>query len=128
MAEASGWRLLAEKPGEFVQRTMVLPLQVPDSGIRIDFIFSYSPYERQALDRVRRVSLGKATVRFASVEDVIVQKVVAGRPRDLEDARGILLKSPAYDRGYIRSWLTEFDRSLEEHFLETFEKLAQSTP
>src|SRR5208283_335358 len=85
LAWASGWRVLVEKPDEFVQRTMVLPLDDPQSGIRIDLIFSFSPYEREAMDRVRRVSIGKSTVRFAAPEDVIVHKITAGRPRDLED-------------------------------------------
>ncbi len=125
-AEASGWRVLIEGSTEFVQRTMVLPLADPGSGIRIDFIFSYSPYEQQALERVRRVQVGKAAVRFAAAEDLIVHKIVAGRPRDLEDVRSVLLKNPGIDHGYIRHWLAEFDRSLGLSSLQTFEDLAQS--
>jgi methyl coenzyme M reductase gamma subunit len=115
--------LLVEKPEEFVQRTLVLPLQDAKSGIRIDLIFSYSPYERQALERVRRVSVGKANVRFAAVEDVIVHKMIAGRPRDLEDVRGILLKNPTFDEAYIRRWLAEFDTSLGICSVRTFDEL-----
>jgi predicted nucleotidyltransferase len=123
LAQSAGWRLLVEKPEEFVQRTLVLPLQDAKSGIRIDLIFSYSPYERQALERVRRVSVGKANVRFAAVEDVIVHKMIAGRPRDLEDVRGILLKNPTFDEAYIRRWLAEFDTSLGICSVRTFDEL-----
>ena len=126
--QASAWRVLVEAPEEFVQRTMVLPCLDPGSGIRIDFIFSNSAYEQQAMERVRRVAIGKAAVRFAAAEDVIVHKIIAGRPRDLEDVRGILLKNPDLDREYIRHWLAEFDRSLAESYLRSFEDLAQSTP
>jgi predicted nucleotidyltransferase len=127
-ADASGWRLLVESPQEFVQRTMVLPCVDPESDIRIDFIFSHSPYEQQAMGRVRRVAIGKAAVRFAAAEDVIVHKIVAGRPRDLDDVRSILLKNPDLDRAYIRQWLAEFNRSLGENYAQTFEHLAQSVP
>jgi predicted nucleotidyltransferase len=127
-AQASTWRLLVESPEEFVRRTMVLPCLDEESGIRIDFIFSHSAYEQQAMERVRRVEIGKASVRFAAPEDVIVHKVIAGRPRDLEDARSILLKISDLDRGYIRQWLAEFDRSLGESYLRAFEELAQSVP
>lgn len=127
-AQASAWRLLVEAPEEFVERTMVLPCAHPESGIRIDFIFSHSAYEQQAMERVRRLEIGKASVRFAAPEDVIVHKVIAGRPRDLDDVRSILLKISDLDRGYIRHWLAEFDRSLGESYLRRFEELARSEP
>lgn len=128
LARASGWRVLVEKPEEFVQRTLVLPLDDPPSGIRIDLIFSYSAYERQALERAHQVSIGKATVRFAAPEDVIVHKVIAGRPRDMEDVRSILTKRTNLDRAYICHWLAEFDRSLGGTYLQAFEHLVQSFP
>jgi hypothetical protein len=128
LARSLSWRVLVDKPDEFVHRTFVLPLNDPQSGIRIDLIFSFSSYERAAMDRVRRVSIGKANVRFAAPEDVIVLKIVAGRPRDLEDVRSILAKRANLDRAYIRHWLVEFDRSLEKSYLRTFEDLAQSFP
>jgi hypothetical protein len=119
----SGWQVLVEAPADFVGRTMVLPCLEPASGIRVDFVFSFSAYERQALARVRRVRIGSAHVRFASLEDLIVHKVLAGRPRDLEDVRSILLKNPVFDLEYVRHWLREFDQSLGEASLERFEAI-----
>jgi predicted nucleotidyltransferase len=127
-AHSCSWRVLVENPEEFVRRTLVLPLEDSQSSIRIDLIFSFSPYERQALERVHKIGIGKASVRFASAEDVIVHKIVAGRPRDIEDVRSILLKHSEIDRGYIRRWLAEFDRSLGANYQQTFEDLAQSLP
>ncbi len=124
--KSRSWRVLVDSPSAFVKKTMVLPCDDPPSGIRIDFIFSHSEYERQAMERVRRITVGQAAVRFAAPEDVIVHKIVAGRPRDLEDGRSILLKNPSLDRAYIRRWLAEFDRSLEGGYLERFEQLTGS--
>src|SRR5579862_2101095 len=39
----------------FVADTFVLPVRDVDSGIRVDFIFSTSAYERQAIERAVRV-------------------------------------------------------------------------
>lgn len=126
LAGERGWRVLVEAPADFVQRTMVLPCLESQSGIRIDFIFSHSAYEQQALERARPVLFGQTPVRFAAVEDVIIHKMVAGRPRDLEDVRGILLKRPPMDLAYVHGWLREFDRSLGGSFLARFEDLWKS--
>jgi predicted nucleotidyltransferase len=125
-ARSHSWRVLVEDPEQFVQRTMVLPLEDSQSSIRIDLILSFSPYERQALERVHRVGIGKAAVRFASPEDVIVHKIIAGRPRDLEDVRSILNKRVDFDRAYVLQWLSEFDRSLGGTYRQAFEGLEQS--
>ena len=104
---------------------MVLPVQEKRSGIRIDFIFSVTAYEQQALRRVKRVKLGQSIVKFASVEDLIIHKVFSGRPRDLEDVKSILLKNRAIDTRYIKQWLKVFDGSSETQpqFLKTFEQV-----
>ena len=81
---------LVKNPKEFVEKTMVLPTIDEESGIRVDFIFSFSPYERQALKRVRSVDFEGTRVAFASLEDVIIHKIIAGRPRDIDDAKSIL--------------------------------------
>jgi len=109
-----------ENEKEFVSKTMVLPAIEAQSGIRVDFIFSYSPYERQAIERAREVRLGRTTIRFGSLEDVVIHKVIAGRPRDMEDIRSILLKNKKYDSNYIEKWLKEFNAASGENFLMVF--------
>jgi hypothetical protein len=62
-------------------------------------------------------------VRFASPEDVLIHKIVAGRPRDIEDARAILAKSPPLDRSYLLRWLQEFERTLSSPLAKQFKEL-----
>jgi len=119
---AMGLKILVKNEREFVERTMVLPTKDKESEIRVDFIFSFSPYERQAIGRARDIKVGRTQVKFASLEDVVIHKVISGRPRDLEDIKSILVKNPKYDSDYISGWLKEFDRSLNQNFLETFKK------
>ncbi len=107
-----GLRSLVQKEKEFVQRNMVLPTIDKRSGIRVDFIFSFSPYERQAIERAKDIRLGRTSVRYASLDDVVIHKVIAGRARDLEDVRSILVKNPGYDSGYIKKWLKTFGRNV----------------
>jgi predicted nucleotidyltransferase len=127
VAESAGWQVLVENPEEFVLQTMVLPLKDSETGIRMDLIFSFSPYERQAMERVKLLKMGKAAVRFAAIEDVIILKMAAGRPRDLEDVRTILAKNPDVGQRYIRDWLTEIDRDLGKDCVGAFDKIHQSS-
>lgn len=128
LAAGLGWKILIDSPAAFVEKTLVLPCVDPQSGIRVDFIFSFSVYERQAMERVRRVPMGKKEVCFAAIEDLIIHKIVAGRPRDLEDIRNILKKKPQLDLPYLHRWLGEFDQSLGGSFSQRFEELRHSTP
>lgn len=123
IAKKSGWKILVENPQEFVNRTMVLPCLDEASGIRIDFIFSRSPYEAQAMKRVNKMSVGKVQVCYASPEDLIIHKMIAARPRDLEDVRNILLKGPDLDEGYLKHWLKEFERALSQPLLKQLEQI-----
>jgi hypothetical protein len=107
-----------------VEQTSVLPTSEKESGIRVDFIFSFTPYERQAIARSKAVLLGGTEVMFASAEDVVIHKIFAGRPRDLEDARSILIKNPDLDIMYVKKWLHEFEKSPEKKgLLKTFEEV-----
>jgi predicted nucleotidyltransferase len=77
-----GLEILPENPEDFAKETKVLPAQEPNSKIRVDFIFSFTQYEAQALEKVKEVPMDGYPVKFASCEDVIIHKMVAGRAVD----------------------------------------------
>jgi predicted nucleotidyltransferase len=123
VVSALKFKPLVSDPEDFVKETMVFPVAEEKSGIRIDFIFSFSPYEKQAIERAREIRLGRTKIRFASLEDVIIHKILAGRPRDIEDIESILLKNPGYDAPYINKWLSEFDTALARNYMSEFQAL-----
>ncbi|MBI4330197.1 MAG: nucleotidyltransferase [Chloroflexi bacterium] len=126
LIRSMGLRALPENPQEFVAKTNVLPATAGASNLRIDFIFSRSAYEKEALARVNIIRLGKTQVNFVSAEDLVIHKIVAGRPRDLEDARSVLVKQSGerkLDLQYIHKWLAEFDAALSGDFTRTFRKI-----
>ncbi len=118
-----GLQVLVSDVDEFLRQTFVLPVRDADSGIRIDFVFSLSPFERHAIDRAVKANLDGLEVRFVSVEDLLIQKIVAGRPRDLADVKTVTLKNPAFDRGYVEGWLQQFDQELDTRFLLVFQNI-----
>jgi predicted nucleotidyltransferase len=116
---------LVKDPRDFATKTKVLPVVAQDSKVRVDLIFSFTPYEAQAIERANEVLLEGCTVRFASCEDVIVHKMVAGRPIDLEDVRHLLAKNrQTIDLAYLKDWLLQFSQLPgHEQILHDFEAL-----
>jgi len=118
-------RILVENPQDFARDTKVLPAEEPDSKVRIDFIFSFTPYEAQAIKNAKQVLIDDYPVKFASCEDIIIHKMVAGRAIDEEDVKSILAKNKdAIDFEYVNKWLSEFGKIAEhEGMLARFNRL-----
>lgn len=93
----------------FVAETFVLPARHAHTGFRVDFIFSTTPYERSAIGRAQPVNVAGEAVPFATAEDLIVHKLFAARPKDIEDAEGVVRRSAAaLDWAYIERWAMAF--------------------
>ena len=123
IVEKLNLKILVDK--NFVQNTMVLLAIDEKTGIRIDFIFSFSLYEKQAIERATEVKFGNTVVKFASLEDLVIHKIIAGRAIDIEDVKSIILKNPDYNAEYIKKWLQEFDKSLNEKFFKVFQRIVK---
>jgi predicted nucleotidyltransferase len=120
-----GLRPLVDKPEDFIARTYILPMFAEEEKVRVDFAFSFSPYEREA---ILRALIRKETgypVRFVTAEDLIIHKLFAGRPRDIEDIRGVLArKQGKVDRDYLRHWIRQFAQiDGKGHLLTQLEEL-----
>ena len=105
---------------EQIRRSAVFPAVHEASGIRVDFIFSFTPYETQAIKRAISVKIGSAYVRVATAEDTIIHKLFAGRPRDLEDVKGIISRNKTYDKDYLKNWLSLFSSVAEKDLWKEF--------
>jgi hypothetical protein len=121
-----GWSPLVD-PEEFTRQTLVLPCRVPESPLRVDLVLADSPYEAEALRRARDLGAERADgVRYATPEDLIIHKVIAGRPRDLEDARSVLLRRKEIDRNWIRRWIESYEELLGEPLSGRFDEIDPS--
>lgn len=110
----------------FIKETYVLPTYDKKTDFRIDFIFSFSEYEKIALSRVNKIKIKNYEIKFASLEDLIIHKIISGRERDIEDIKKIILKNKEFDKEYIQKWLYEFQNILNENLIEKFKNLLES--
>jgi hypothetical protein len=124
--EHTGLRPSVPDIESFVHRTNVLPLTDGTTAIRVDLIFSFTPYESDAIRRTVAVPFGLATVRFAAAEDLIIHKLVAGRARDLDDVAGVLARRPPLDEMYLDKWLTSFQEIVHRDLAGEYRKLKAS--
>lgn len=99
----------------FARRNQVLLLVHRPTGVELDLSLAWLPFEQQALARRMVVRFRDLELRVCDPEDLIVYKLVAARPLDLEDARQIALRHHTrIDRERVRRILTAFDEALDD--------------
>jgi predicted nucleotidyltransferase len=114
---------LKENPEEFAKKFWVMPVFEKKSKIKIDFAFSFSPFEKNAIKRAVKIKIKNQIVKFCSIEDLIVFKVIAGRAIDLFDVRNIILRNGKFDRKYVLKWIKLFEDTTGENYKKILEKI-----
>ncbi|MGD9841024.1 MAG: nucleotidyltransferase [Candidatus Bipolaricaulis sp.] len=100
----------------FALRHRVVLVQTKD-GVPVDLSLGIPGYEEEAWGRAVWVELpGVGRLRIVGPEDLIIHKCVAGRPRDVEDVEGILIRQGLkLDLELVRGWLDEFRPVVDTH-------------
>jgi len=108
---------------EFVARTRVLPLRHRPSELQVDVVLAGPGLEEAFLDRAVVVDVDGVAIPVIAPEDLVVTKVLAGRPKDLEDVRGILAeRRDRLDAEAIRATLRRLEEALgQSDLLPLFE-------
>lgn len=75
---------------DFVARYRVVPLVHRRTGIGLDLVVAGRGLEEEFLDRAKSVDVDGTVVPVISPEDLVVTKILAGRPKDVEDARSVI--------------------------------------
>jgi hypothetical protein len=98
---------------DFVRRTRVMPFVHLATAMPLDVVLAGSGLEDEFIDRARTVDIGGVTVPLIDPEDLLIAKILAGRPKDLEDARGLWrLRGPELDSARIRRTLQLLEQAL----------------
>lgn len=109
---------------EFAHRSRVLLLRHQETQIDIDLILGGLPFEEDAVTNGKRYAIGGVSVRLPKVEDLMIMKAVAHRPRDLQDIEGLLQAHPNLDLQSVRQWVKEFASvTAMSDLIDDFDKL-----
>jgi hypothetical protein len=114
LMEEAGFELRIRDVEEFVARTRVLPFLHLNTEIPLDVVLAGPGLEELFLDRAREVEVAGTKMPIISPEDLIVTKILAGRPKDIDDVRGILReRKSSLNLDLIRETLGLLDQALD---------------
>ena len=124
---AAGFALRVDDP-DFVRRTRVMPFVHTPTGMPLDIVLAGSGLEDEFLDRAVTMELGGTKVPLIEVEDLIIAKVLAGRPKDIGDARAIWrLHGKTRDAARIRRILGRLEEALgQSDLVSAFDAIGQA--
>ena len=113
-----------ENPLDFARRSRVLLMKHLASGIDIDVTFGGLAFEQAAVENSERHDIAGVSVRLPRVEDLLIMKAIARRPKDLQDIEGLLKAHPEADVTRVRHWVREFATATGMgDMLDEFDKL-----
>ena len=113
-----------ENPLDFARRSRVLLMTHEASGIDMDIAFSSLSFEQTAIEMSEVHDVGGLRVHLPRIEDLLVMKAVAGRPKDLQDIEGLLAAHPNAKIAVARQWIREFAIAMSmPDILDEFDKL-----
>jgi hypothetical protein len=111
--EEAGFSLRFGAGPEFVRLTRVLPFVHDATGLPLDIVLAGPGLEELFLSRAVPVTIGNAVIPVISPEDLVATKILAGRPKDIEDVRSILReRRSTLDLDSIRSTLALLEEAL----------------
>jgi len=108
-----GFELRVTDAAGFVEATRVMPLVHRASRMPLDLVLAGPGLEEQFFARATERLVGDVRVPVVSAEDLVAMKILAGRPRDVEDVAGIVRARRDLDVESIRGTLRLLERALD---------------
>ena len=103
---------------DFIERTRVVPLVHRPTKIPVDVVLAGPGIEELFFDGAVSKDVDGVAVPVARAEDLVVMKVLAGRPKDTEDVAAILAaQGDGFDRNRTVELLTLLEEALDQRDL-----------
>ena len=123
LARTYGFRPRIPNAAKFAAENLVLLLVHAGSGVPLDLSLALQGFERSANESSVGRSIGGVAVRVTPLWALLIYKMVASRPKDLDDVRALVATGAPFDGALIVRTLRELDAVLETSRVEEFEQL-----
>jgi predicted nucleotidyltransferase len=109
---------------DIISKLFILPLRHKSTGFKIDVSFGFSLIEEKFFERSRKIKYGEIEVNVCSLEDLILQKLIAYRGRDMDDIKSLIQRNrKKIDWNYLEENIKLFERAIDIELKERFDSL-----
>jgi hypothetical protein len=103
---------------EIVRSAFILPLRHRDTGVKVDLALGLTGFELELLRRAQTMDVGGVSFPVATAEDLLLLKIIAERPRDIDDAKGIVERQgTALDWKYVLHMAEQLEEALGQDLM-----------
>ena len=97
----------------FARQNLLLPLTHTVTGVSVDASLAQLEFEHTALAHAVTLPFLDARIPVPPVTDLLIYKMVAGRPQDVADVRRLLALGHRVDKPRVSKTLESFDEILD---------------
>lgn len=102
-ARIKGFRFDSKEVNKTVEAQGFFKLNIGE--FHVDFIIGSMPFELEAFKRRRKIKLYDRYAFFSTPEDLILFKIIAGREKDMLDAKSVVIRhKDRLDIRYLKKW------------------------
>lgn len=111
--ERGGFEPRTEDAVAFAEQNLVLLLRHRKTGVEVDVSLAQLEFEGAALRASVLKRFGSARIRVPTLTDLLIYKMVAGRPKDHEDVAELLALGHEVNTRRVETILSDFDALLD---------------
>jgi len=111
--ECAGFEPRTEDALSFAKENLVVLLRHRKTGIAVDVSIAQLEFEQRALSRSVNRPFGALQIPVPPITDLLIYKLIAGRPKDHEDVSALLSVARGIDSDRIDTTLAQFDELLD---------------
>lgn len=123
----SGFSTLLKDYEKVARSALLIPLIDQASGIQLDVAIGLSGFEKEIVERADPMIFEGHEFFVATPEDLVVMKVLAGRPQDLQDVKGIVdIQAERLDWQYCLAAAKRLESAVDIDLVQQIESLRSS--
>lgn len=109
---------------QVVRSCFILPLEDRSSQVKIDLAVGISGFEQMVIDRATVVGIAGASIAVGTAEDVLLMKLLAGRPQDDQDIKGLVaVNFKTMDWRYVTETASQLQEAVGIDLVDKVSKL-----